>query len=1021
RIQLHQVKADTCVRVTNEPFSSARRSTPAYSRLLALSNKYGYIAVGAPSGISVFTTADAEAALVSGDASGDGEPVVLAKRNEISVGKVTHVTLSADELSVIVALATGSVLVFAVRDLLVSPDAKPSMTIDVDDEIRDLRPNPLEMPTLVAVLTLSGAVLMADIAQGTTTKITSNADSRVTAICWSRKGKQIVCGDTDGVLTQRAPNDGAAKRTIQPPATENHPSSFAVLAVDWIETYTFMAIYGQFPPGGFVSGNGGGGNGSADDEDEFEQVQTAAYIITQTKKQAPMHWKYIEDPCTAMDFPMRYPGFHFASIYDWGASVPHMQFLTSTGSTDVKTIAHCLPGVLEGGDAGSDGPDWCDLDTDPFRGQFPLAVVNTEENDTTSLGMAIDFTSTRDLPPLNPEDSTAPMPPQPILWILTTDGCLLGYYVYNTVEIERGQQCTGMVKQVQPLPGAAALPATSAKAQAPAAGKEGESSLISGFVKSKAFGGTFSSILAPKPNSGLGGTLGFGTPKEFKPSFGPAGASAFGMTAKVAPNSNAPTTFGISGQRTFGQAVGASAGAAGATSFAALAEKNSGSSGNIFDQPASGPSLFDQPPPKFGSSMAKKQSFWGEPVEVAPAKKPEPAPITSSKAGANIPASVAFGSATGAGVVKGSVFAQSRKVGESKPADTAAAEAKPVTSMPMFSTANLLKPSLFKSPKQGKGDVASPFAIKKSPEAIEKHVSFAPIPSKKTDAVKPPTAEEIAEAKKLAEAEQKRIDKERRAKQAEVERLAAEEQKRAEKEQRAKEREEHRLIQEQKRHEADERRAERRRRDELRQDLRRMSSQLVRNQFVLTLNKFDSELKQFKKSVRRSRQTIKEVHAATLPPIEIDESVTKLASATVRLESLSIGDTGAWNSFADVLAGALLQSRKDLESSYRGIRDEQTNVSRIDTRGSEIKRILESANSMRAAPNATVDGGMNPLQREIHRRLQKNLTAIKDSSERARELIEAVEANRQCSDGLLGSSLLGPSPESIDRKMKSID
>ncbi|KAJ1946565.1 hypothetical protein FBU59_001999 [Linderina macrospora] len=407
---------------------------------VTISNKYGYIVTGTPTGISAFRTADAEDALVNGKPPSDDQPVELAKRNEISVGKVTHVALSADELSVIVALATGSIMVFPARELMEDSCSKTVRIISIHREIRDIRPNPLEMPMLVAVLTLGGAVLMVDIAQGTTKKITGDSNAKVTCICWSPRGKQIVCGDVDGMLTQRTPMDGVVQRVIHPAIGEKHPGSFAVLAVNWIKTYIFMAIYGKFPPGGFMAGHGGGGDGSTDDDDESGNIQTTAYVITQAGKQAPMHWRYIVDPCGAFEFPKRYPGFHFASINDWGKSAPHLQFLTSAGSAKVMTIAHCLPSMVEGERASGDVPDWCVLDTDPLYAQLPLAMVNTDESDTASLGMAIDFTSKRNLPPLSPEDSTEPVPPQPIMWILTTDGCLVGYYIYNTIEIEGGQQ-----------------------------------------------------------------------------------------------------------------------------------------------------------------------------------------------------------------------------------------------------------------------------------------------------------------------------------------------------------------------------------------------------------------------------------------------------------------------------------------------------------------------------------------------------------------------------------------------------
>ncbi|KAJ1939020.1 hypothetical protein FBU59_004258, partial [Linderina macrospora] len=255
--------------------------------------------------------------------------------------------------------------------------------------------------------------------------ITSKKDAKVTCISWSPDGEQIICGDVKGMLTQRTPMDGVAQRVIHPAISKKHPESFTVLAVNWIEPYTFMAIYGKLPPGEFMYGYGGGGDGLIDNDDESGNFQTAAYVITQTSKQAPMHWKYIENPCEASEFLKRYPGFHFAGISGWGKNALHLQFLASAGSAEVMTIAHCLPGILKGGSANGNTPDWNVLDTDPFRAQLPMAVVNIDESNTAPLGMAVDFTGTRMLSSLSTEEeSTEPMPPQPILWILTTDGCL---------------------------------------------------------------------------------------------------------------------------------------------------------------------------------------------------------------------------------------------------------------------------------------------------------------------------------------------------------------------------------------------------------------------------------------------------------------------------------------------------------------------------------------------------------------------------------------------------------------------
>ncbi|KAJ1893622.1 hypothetical protein LPJ66_005644 [Kickxella alabastrina] len=45
-----QIKGNTTLRVTSKEFSTARRQTPTYARLLAISNKYGYMVAGTPQG-----------------------------------------------------------------------------------------------------------------------------------------------------------------------------------------------------------------------------------------------------------------------------------------------------------------------------------------------------------------------------------------------------------------------------------------------------------------------------------------------------------------------------------------------------------------------------------------------------------------------------------------------------------------------------------------------------------------------------------------------------------------------------------------------------------------------------------------------------------------------------------------------------------------------------------------------------------------------------------------------------------
>jgi WD40 repeat protein len=77
-----------------------------------------------------------------------------------------------------------------------------------------LRPNPEALPNLAAVLFLNNRSKVIDFTSGKT-ECEIPLDN-VTAICWSPKGKQIVCGTLDGGLEHFDMN-GARKDTLSIP------------------------------------------------------------------------------------------------------------------------------------------------------------------------------------------------------------------------------------------------------------------------------------------------------------------------------------------------------------------------------------------------------------------------------------------------------------------------------------------------------------------------------------------------------------------------------------------------------------------------------------------------------------------------------------------------------------------------------------------------------------------------------------------------------------------------------------
>lgn len=87
-------------------------------------------------------------------------------------------------------------------------------TFTLNQEIVDFRPNPEALPSLAAVLFDNNQCKIIDITNGNTECDIPIND--VTAICWSPKGKQIVCGKLDGGL-EHYDAKGARKDSLSIP------------------------------------------------------------------------------------------------------------------------------------------------------------------------------------------------------------------------------------------------------------------------------------------------------------------------------------------------------------------------------------------------------------------------------------------------------------------------------------------------------------------------------------------------------------------------------------------------------------------------------------------------------------------------------------------------------------------------------------------------------------------------------------------------------------------------------------
>lgn len=91
---------------------------------------------------------------------------------------------------------------------------KPVNTFELGNDVADVRPNPEAYGNIAAVLYTNQQCAFIDFTTGNTE--CTLPLSNVTAICWSFKGKQIVCGKSDGGL-EHFDIKGAAKDSLAIP------------------------------------------------------------------------------------------------------------------------------------------------------------------------------------------------------------------------------------------------------------------------------------------------------------------------------------------------------------------------------------------------------------------------------------------------------------------------------------------------------------------------------------------------------------------------------------------------------------------------------------------------------------------------------------------------------------------------------------------------------------------------------------------------------------------------------------
>ncbi|KAJ3130751.1 hypothetical protein HK100_007553 [Physocladia obscura] len=395
-LEIRQIPVNTSIPIT-QPFKHPENKAIFYN-LLAISNKFGYVVYGTQSGFGFALTEDIRTAITK---AAPKQEVKVLKAHEVPLeyDLVNQIRLSAAQDLVLIGLSSGSILVFKVSDLVLSPLDCASVIL----------PNPEAFPNICALNFSNGLLYMFNVETDFFDKIEISGETSITAICWSRKGKQLAIGDDAGVIRQIT-LDGVIKNTIKPP--ESLGDGFEVSNMFWLEDKTFVVIFSR------------------------EDRESRAFIVIQSgTAKTGIHTAYTEvsDPCIKDSDTERKTAYISALISDMGDA----KYILSYGNYSGDSIGFlgCKDGIWN---------KWVPKNDDIY-----LPVTENDDN-TYTVGLDIDFHSKDKIKSQHPD--LPDLCPAPLVYVLNNVGSLLVYAVVDDTSSERNVSCASMC-EAEKLPG----------------------------------------------------------------------------------------------------------------------------------------------------------------------------------------------------------------------------------------------------------------------------------------------------------------------------------------------------------------------------------------------------------------------------------------------------------------------------------------------------------------------------------------------------------------------------------------
>ncbi|KAJ5287388.1 hypothetical protein N7478_003074 [Penicillium angulare] len=549
------------------------------SSLLAVAQSKGVVVAAGPNALVVASSDSIRKAIQASTGEEKLKTKPFQPQNTIPLpARPTHVAFTANDDALILASENSSqISVFQTTDLA-QANAQPAISIQTNGAtIRTLSTNPDPTSTLVALVTVNGELLIADLKAG---NLVSGANgpilrNGVSSVAWSNKGKQLVAGMADGTADQMTP-DGTNKSLI--PRPTDLEGDCHVSSISWLENDVFFLVY---TPNAI--------------EDDMGMNPASSYYIITRRKQAPFLTQKLPEVCSTMGFALkRSPAYNFIiRLRDYKPALKDVLIISSTASTDVGIITR------------SEQPLAKDDAAQALVGQFTTTEVNDDAkrasvplkdsvDETSVIGLAADLSSGENvIAPLAGEDISESSTPLPGLFLLNNDGILSAWWFVYSDAVRQKLPYSGLVSVPQ-----SSLAASQMQTAAPTPAAAPAQQQQSGFGQS-GFG-------AP---SALGSSA-FGTPSALgsSPFAKPSGAS-FGSPSTMGASTMGATAFGKQSAPAFGSTsqIGGSTPAFGTAS-------TPGPSFGTPSQPGVGFGSASTPAkPQFGQSGLGAGSGFGQP------------------------------------------------------------------------------------------------------------------------------------------------------------------------------------------------------------------------------------------------------------------------------------------------------------------------------------------------------------------------------------------------------------------------